>query len=71
METYKIVRGYFDELKDKVAIETDLTLEEAENAFGIRAGDDPFQPSGMPGFEFPPQGLGDILADALDRRNES
>ena len=29
MTTYKIVRGYFDESKDKVTIETDLTLEEA------------------------------------------
>lgn len=47
------------------------TVDEAIKAFNFRLQNDPFQPSGLPQFEFPPHGLGDILADALARKDAS
>lgn len=47
------------------------TLAEAVRAFNIRMNSDsPYNPSRLPQFEFPPHGLGDILADALKRKEE-
>ena len=46
------------------------TMDEATRAFDIRDVNDPFHMSGLRQFEFPPYGLGDILADALKRKEE-